>query len=250
MPEYCAWPGFSAPTSLQVTRCTKALRSEPVISNSPMCDTSNTPTSSRTARCSLLIPVGYVTGISKPAKGTILAPRATWTSCRGVRLRSRSSLVARLTPGRRPGVSRSHQGREERFLHVEPVLRFVPHTRLRAVDHVRRNLFTAVSRQAVQEDGLRIRELHQLRVDRESLEGVAPRFGLGLLPHRSPHVGVHDVGVLYGLLWNLRDHHTPTLRRRLVLGAVGLEPLRAREPQLEAEHGGGLEPGIDRKSVV
>ncbi len=58
MPEYCAWPGFSAPTSLQVTRWTKALRSEPLISNSPMCDTSNTPTFSRTALCSAEIPAG------------------------------------------------------------------------------------------------------------------------------------------------------------------------------------------------
>src|SRR5881628_1415766 len=54
--EYCAWPGSRAPTSLQVTRCTKALRSGPVISNSPMCDTSKMPTASRTARCSAAIP--------------------------------------------------------------------------------------------------------------------------------------------------------------------------------------------------
>ena len=78
--EYCACPSSSAPTSLQVRRFTQALRSGPVNSNSPMCDTSNTPTPLRTARCSLVMPDGYCTGISKPANGTILAPSSTCIS--------------------------------------------------------------------------------------------------------------------------------------------------------------------------
>ena len=41
-----------------------------------MCETSNTPASVRTARCSWITP-SYCTGISHPANGTILAPRAT-----------------------------------------------------------------------------------------------------------------------------------------------------------------------------
>jgi hypothetical protein len=49
MPEYCTPPGSSAATSLQVTRLTKAFRSGPLISNSPMWDTSNTPAPVRTA---------------------------------------------------------------------------------------------------------------------------------------------------------------------------------------------------------
>src|SRR5205823_3091855 len=44
--------------------------------------------------------------------------------------------------------------------------------------------------------------------------------------------------------------HTPTFRRRLVLAAVGLESLWAREPQLEAEDGGCLEPGIGHVIAV
>ena len=64
MAEYCACPERKAPTSLHVTRCTKALRSGPVTSNSPMWETSNSPTASRTARCSAAMPRGYVTGIS------------------------------------------------------------------------------------------------------------------------------------------------------------------------------------------
>ena len=39
----------------------------------------------RTALCSAVMPVGYWTGISKPANGTILAPNAMWTSVSGVR---------------------------------------------------------------------------------------------------------------------------------------------------------------------
>ena len=76
--EYCAWPDESAPTSLQVMRFTNAFRSGPEISNSPMCDTSNTPTAVRTVSCSCVIPVPYCNGMRKPAKGTIFAPSMTW----------------------------------------------------------------------------------------------------------------------------------------------------------------------------
>ena len=41
-----------------------------------MCETSKIPTFSRTAKCSSVTPE-YCTGISKPAKGTILAPKET-----------------------------------------------------------------------------------------------------------------------------------------------------------------------------
>ena len=47
--------------------------------------TSNSPHFWRTALCSAVMPVGYWTGISKPANGTILAPSATWMSWKGVR---------------------------------------------------------------------------------------------------------------------------------------------------------------------
>ena len=47
--------------------------------------TSKSPHLWRTALCSAVMPVGYWTGISKPAKGTILAPSATWKSWNGVR---------------------------------------------------------------------------------------------------------------------------------------------------------------------
>src|SRR6266550_1951587 len=61
--------------------------------NSPMWLTSNSPAFSRTALCSAVIPVGYWTGISNPANGTIFAPKATWVSWSGVRLRGAASFV-------------------------------------------------------------------------------------------------------------------------------------------------------------
>src|SRR5579864_6281564 len=62
-----------------------------------MWETSNTPTSRRTARCSDLIPA-YWTGISQPANGTSLAPAAAWRSCSGVR---RSEVSAGVDTHRR-----------------------------------------------------------------------------------------------------------------------------------------------------
>src|SRR5215204_4358379 len=56
-----------------------------------MCETSKTPASARTARCSGMTP-SYCTGISQPAKGTRRAPAATWRSWSGVR---RSVCTAR-----------------------------------------------------------------------------------------------------------------------------------------------------------
>ena len=44
-----------------------------------MWETSNTPASVRTARCSAMMP-SYCTGIAQPANGTIRAPAATWRS--------------------------------------------------------------------------------------------------------------------------------------------------------------------------
>ena len=51
-----------------------------------MCETSKTPQSVRTARCSGMTP-SYCTGISQPANGTIRAPAATWRSWSGVSAR-------------------------------------------------------------------------------------------------------------------------------------------------------------------
>ncbi len=66
--------------------------------------TSKRPQLSRTALCSAVIPVGYCTGISKPAKGTILAPRATWMAWKGVFLSGASDIgpFSMVGPGNMP----------------------------------------------------------------------------------------------------------------------------------------------------
>src|SRR5579862_9321522 len=84
--EYCTWPGASLRTSLDVMKSMNATASGPVIMTSPMWLTSNTPHRPRTAWCSAVIPDGYARGISYPANGTILAPRATCRSYSAVRL--------------------------------------------------------------------------------------------------------------------------------------------------------------------
>mmetsp|Transcript_4667 Transcript_4667/g.15465 ORF Transcript_4667/g.15465 Transcript_4667/m.15465 type:complete len:217 (-) Transcript_4667:63-713(-) len=55
-------------------------RSLPVKRTPSMWDTSKRPAFSRQCRWDFMIPSAYCTGISQPAKGTILAPRATWRS--------------------------------------------------------------------------------------------------------------------------------------------------------------------------
>src|SRR5512138_466917 len=81
--------------------------------NSPMCDTSNSPHLSRTALCSAVMPCGYCTGISQPAKGTILAPSATCFSWNGVRL-SAACVVAVVMFRNMGGAKAGGRGRNRR----------------------------------------------------------------------------------------------------------------------------------------
>src|SRR5574344_2006407 len=55
----------------------------PFTQNSPICETSNTPTPLQTVICSSIIPE-YSIGILYPAKLCIFAPRATCVSVKGV----------------------------------------------------------------------------------------------------------------------------------------------------------------------
>ena len=81
--EYWASPISNFVTSLLVIFCTKSVAFAPRTMNSPMCDTSNSPTLCRTAACSSLIPL-YEIGILYPANGAMRAPRAMWISVSGV----------------------------------------------------------------------------------------------------------------------------------------------------------------------
>ncbi len=71
-------------TSLVRQALTKSAAPGPVTEALPRWLTSKTPTRSRTAVCSATTPPpGYSIGMSQPPKSAILAPRATWRSCRG-----------------------------------------------------------------------------------------------------------------------------------------------------------------------
>src|SRR5688500_1602522 len=212
IPEYCTPPVSSAETSLQVTRFTKALRSGPVTSNSPMWETSKMPVPVRTAWCSAMMPVGYCTGISQPAKGTIFPPRARWMSASGVRFRSSLMLPlgfedsgrriadSGVSPIRSPLSAIQNQFQQQGFLDMQPVLRLIPHPAPRPLQHPLLHLFSPVGREAVEEDRARARQVHQPLGDRVPLERRPALLGVAFLAHRGPHVGAHQVGALHRFL--------------------------------------------------
>src|SRR5205809_1169729 len=83
-----------------------------------MCDRSNRPARSRTARCSSRMPA-YWTGICQPAKSISRAPRATWRSWSGVSWSVWSEVSVIVGPGsapahRRAGGRPDHRGRRPR----------------------------------------------------------------------------------------------------------------------------------------
>src|SRR4051794_19518820 len=80
---YCASPTESLSRSLERVPCRSSSARGPSTSSSPMCETSKTPASVRTARCSGITPA-YCTGMSQPANGTIRAPSSTCRSWSGV----------------------------------------------------------------------------------------------------------------------------------------------------------------------
>ena len=83
---YCALPGSIRPRSLVRQALTKSAAPGPVTRALPRCETSKTPTASRTAACSLSTPPpAYSSGISQPPKAANLAPSATCRSCSGDR---------------------------------------------------------------------------------------------------------------------------------------------------------------------
>ena len=54
---YCAWPVSSRSRSFESSPCSSSCARGPSTSSSPMCETSKTPASVRTARCSWITPV-------------------------------------------------------------------------------------------------------------------------------------------------------------------------------------------------
>src|SRR5439155_15799308 len=132
-------------------------------------------------------------------------------------------------------VPRQRQRGERGAGAVEAVLGLLPDRGLRPVDHGGGHFFAAVGRQAVQESRLWARQLHQAFIDLETDERRSADFGLVLLAHRRPHVGVHDVRALDGLVGFVGDldRAAEVARRRHDL-VVELVPRGPRDGQLEA----------------
>ena len=128
-------------------------------------------------------------------------------------------------------IKRRHQG----LLHVQAVLRLVPHPRLRSLEHRLRHFLPAVGREAVEEDRLRVGAPHQRLVHHVALEGAGPELRLALLPHRRPDVGGDHVRPRDRLVGVLGHQHLGEPGVPLEDVAVGLVPLGAGQPQLEAE---------------
>src|SRR5919204_4327893 len=90
---YWAAPGSASRSrSLDSACCRAGPAPSPVTSTLPRWERSNTPTDSRTARCSDSVP-WYSIGMSQPANAPILAPRARWTASSGEWFRSAPGIA-------------------------------------------------------------------------------------------------------------------------------------------------------------
>src|ERR1700691_5284032 len=98
----------------------------------------------------------------------------------------------------RRAISRETPG-QYALLRMQPVLRFVEHHRLRAVDHLVGNLFAAMRGQAMHKDGARLGARHQSGIDLIALEQIVAA-GAVSIAHGDPGIGHHAVGALDGLL--------------------------------------------------
>ncbi len=76
---------------------------------------------------------------------------------------------------------------------------------MRPVDDAVRHFFAAVRGQAVQEQRVGARRLHQVFVDLVILEGLKA-FIVVEVAHRHPGIGEHDVGILHRFKRILRNH--------------------------------------------
>src|SRR3972149_4062061 len=90
-------------------------------------------------------------------------------------------------------------GREERRLRVQAVLRLIPDDGLRSIDHLIRDLEPAVRGEAVHDDRVLLRLVHEELVDLVRLEDPLPLPLLLLHAHGNPDVRVHDIRPLDGV---------------------------------------------------
>ena len=108
---------------------------------------------------------------------------------------------------------------EQGFLAVQPVLGFVPHTRLRPVDHLGCNLFAAVCRQAVQEDGRGLGQLHARGRDGEVEEDLVACASLALLAHAEQSAG--EIAARFDMTKPSMSHHFAVLKEGRIRSITG-----------------------------
>ena len=120
--EYWARPTASVRGSVTSAAASASPASSPSTNSSPMCDRSNRPARSRTARCSSRMPV-YWTGISQPPNSISRAPSARWMSMSAVswscslgarRRRRRRSRRGQPGAPRGPAAAEARRGRRRR----------------------------------------------------------------------------------------------------------------------------------------
>ncbi len=130
----------------------------------------------------------------------------------------------------------------ERHLKMEPVGRLGDDLAARAVEHVGGHFFAAMGGKAVEEDRVGLGLRQQVVIDLIGGEDAAPRFGLVLLSHARPDVGIDDVGAFDRLVGIVFDHQgnggKPGREPRLEVGRK-LVARRRGQHELDAEKGRG-----------
>ena len=129
---------------------------------------------------------------------------------------------------------------------MHPVFCFVPHHRLRPVDHFGLHLFATVRGQAVHEEGIGLGGGHHFGIHAPVGKGLLAGLVFGFVAHAGPHVGGDQIGALAGFE-----------RVAIELIATGAYPLGARgqflinfvatrraHVHLEAQQCSGLHPGV------
>ena len=110
---------------------------------------------------------------------------------------------------------------------MEPVFGLVKDYTVRAVDHIGGNFFTAMRRQAVQEDAVLLCDGKGLLIDLISGKILLALFGFALLAHAVPYIGIQNVCITAGLQRIGADGHFASLSvcigdRPRCVGRIGL----------------------------
>ena len=99
---------------------------------------------------------------------------------------------------------------------MQTVLGLVKHDRLRAIQNVRRNLFSPMGGETVHDQRVRFRQAHRLGIDLIGGERLATDRPFRLLAHARPHIGIDRVRLTHGLGYGMSDRNPRTGLARLL----------------------------------